>query len=355
VNAHATLTAIAQEAGVSVSTASRALSGRSHVRAEVRERILAIAQRLGYRPNLMARSLVTGRSQTFGLLLSDIRNPFFAEFARGAEDAARAAGYDVLLANTDLDPEKLMNAFRLMLNKQVDGLVMNTVAFLSRERVDELAGARLPIVLLNRPAARERRFSTVLADNERGGLLAGRYLMRLGHSRTAVLAGPGRHANLSARARAFLRAVEAAGGSARPVVAHGIYNAQGGYEMARGLIRDHPEITAVFATSDAIAFGAIRAFLEAGRRIPEDISLIGFDDVEMASVVHPPLTTVWQPKYELGVAAIEVLLRHARTPGLPSEHRSFDVRLVERQSCRSLRKQCEVISRPADRKEGSRQ
>ena len=282
----------------------------------------------------MARSLVTGRSRTFAILLSDIRNPFFAEVARGAEDAARSAEHDVILANTDLDPAKLMATFRLMLNKQVDGFLMNTIAFLDRKQIDELLEPRLPIVLLNRPVVRARRFSTVLADNERGGRLAGGYLAKLGHRRTVVLAGPRQHVNLSGRARAFTRAVEAAGGTA--VVAHGAYNAQGGYEMARDLIRSRPGVTAVFATSDAIAFGAIRAFLEAGVRIPEDVSLIGFDDVDMASLVHPPLTTIWQPKHELGMAAVEVLLRHARTPGLPPEHRYFDVRLVERQSCRAV-------------------
>ena len=114
--------------------------------------------------------------------------------------------------------------------------------------------------------------------------------------------------------------------------------------MAAELLRNHPNVTAVFAASDAIAFGAIRAFLEAGLRIPDDISLIGFDDVEMASVVHPPLTTIWQPKYALGMAAIEVLLRHVKAPGLPAEHRFFDVRLVERQSCRPVREEIRVPS-----------
>ena len=331
-----TLSEIARDAGVDVSTVSRALNLRYGVRKEVRERVLEVAKRLSYRPNLLARGLITGRSQVIGLLISDIRNPFFADLARGAEDAAHAAGYDVVLCNSDLDPAKHMKYFWSLMAKHVDGVIMNSISFLKREDVRLMAESGVPIVLLNRPPGRSQ-FSTVLSDNVRGGSLAAECLLRLGHRRTAVLAGPRWQANLADRAGGFVRTVQAARGCAEPVVLRGVYNAAGGYAMMRKLLDKLGGITAVFATSDAIAFGAIRAILEAGLRIPDDISLVGFDDVETAAIVHPPLTTVRQLKYELGAAAAEIVIRQAGSKGTLPEHRTFGVELVERASCRALR------------------
>ena len=330
-----TLSDIAREAGVNVSTVSRALNSGYGVRREVREKILAIAKRLRYRPNAMARALVTGRSQSLGLVVSDIRNPFFAELARGAEDAARAAGYDLVLCNIDLDPAKQMECFRSLVNKHIDGIVMNSVAFLAGEQVQELESSRVPIVLLNGGKV-GRHFSTVRGDNVRGGCLVGSYLAGLGHRKTAVLSGPRRNVNLAERVNGFLRAVRAAGEAEEPVVVRGPYNSRGGYEMTRKLLAAEPGVTAIFAASDAIAFGAMKALIEAGRSIPRDISLVGFDDVELCAILHPPLTTVWQPKYELGEAAVEILIRMATNGNKQPEHRIFDVRLIERQSCRPL-------------------
>jgi LacI family transcriptional regulator len=330
-----TLVEIAQQAGVDVSTVSRALNRRAGVRQEVRERVLEVALRLNYRPNLLARGLITGRTHSLGLLISDIRNPFFADFARGAEDAAGAAGYDLVLCNSDMDPAKHMRYFRSLCDKRVDGIIMNSIAFLKRADAQQLAASSTPVVLLNRMAGRHR-FSTVLCDNLHGGTLAGDYLTRLGHRKTAVLAGPAWHANLSDRASGFARAIQAVPGIQDPVVLRGEYGIGGGYEMTKKLLARNSGITAIFACSDAIAFGAIEAIGEAGWRIPADISLIGFDDVSISRIVHPPLTTIRQPKHELGAAAVEILLRQAGAKNCLAEHRRFGVELVERQSCRAV-------------------
>jgi LacI family transcriptional regulator len=330
-----TLVEIAKQAGVDVSTVSRALNRRAGVRKEVRERVLEVARRLNYRPNLLARGLITGRTHSLGLLISDIRNPFFADFARGAEDAAGAASYDLVLCNSDMDPAKHMRYFRSLCDKRVDGIIMNSIAFLKRDDAKQLSASSTPVVLLNRMAGRHR-FSTVLCDNLRGGTLAGEYLARLGHRKTAVLAGPGWHANLSDRAGGFAHAILASPRAQEPVVLRGEYNTAGGYEMTKKLLARTKGITAIFACSDAIAFGAIEAIEEAGLCIPGDISLIGFDDVEIARIVHPPLTTIRQPKYELGTAAVEILRRQAGAKGCLPEHRMFGVELVERQSCRAV-------------------
>src|SRR6266567_1020622 len=149
-----TIKDVARESGVNVSTVSRALNGEYGVHAETREHVQAVAQRLSYRPNRVARGLVTGKSHTLGLVVSDIRNMFFAEVARGAEDAAYRAGYDLVICNSDLDAEKQMRYVQSLAEKRVDGILMNSVAELSKKQVEQLSGIGVPIVLLNRAAPR---------------------------------------------------------------------------------------------------------------------------------------------------------------------------------------------------------
>ena len=330
-----TLFDIAKEAQVDVSTVSRALNGRPGVRKEVRERILEAAARLNYRPNLVARGLVTGRSNTIGLLVSDIRNPFFAESARGAEDAAQQAGHDIVLCNSDLDPAKQMRYFLSLLDKRVIGIVMNSVAPLSPTDQDLIASSGTPVVLLSR-APLSPVFSSVTCDNEGGGFLAGEYLARLGHKVVAHLTGSVHHPNLDERWKGFVKGMERAGSGIKPVLLAGTHHSRGASEMVDRLLRNYPKVTAISAGSDAMAFGAARALYCAGVRIPDDMSLIGFDDVEHSSIMHPPLTTISAPIYEMGKAAVEVLIGQFNRKDLVPEHRKFGVRLVERESCRKL-------------------
>lgn len=329
-----TIKDIARECGVNVSTVSRSLSGSYGVNEKTREKVLEAARRLNYRPNRVARAMATGRSHTLALVISDIRNPFFSELARGAEDAAFAAGCDLILCNSDLDPRKQMHYIRSLIGKQVDGIVMNSVAPLSRAEQAELAGYGVPIVLLNRePGA--KGFSSVAAANFEGGVLAGEHLAGLGHRSIGHLTSANTQGNLNDRTRGFLQAMQRAGIEDVRVL-RGVHSIEGGKDLARRLLqRDKKPVTAIFAANDAMAFGAILAISEAGLRIPRDISLLGFDNVELAAIVQPPLTTVHQPKYEMGKAAVEILLVRASHDGLP-EHRELGVQLIERQSCRKL-------------------
>jgi len=331
-----TIKDVARESGVNISTVSRALNNDYGVNDRTREHVTAVAARLGYHPNRVARGLVTGRTHSLALLVSDIRNPFFAEVARGAEDAARAGNCDLVLCNSDLDAEKQMEYVSSLIEKRVDGILMNSVAPLSREQQGQLAACGVPIVLLNRFSS-NRAFSTVCADNEAGGVLAARYLLDLGHTRIAHLTGPRLHGNLSDRAHGFLRTLQLAKPPVRPVVLHGQFSFGGGCSLARQVLDKHPDVTAIFAANDVMAYGVVRVFLERGMRIPEDMSLIGFDNLEFSNLLHPPLTTIHQPKYEMGHAAVEILLRLARdrTRQVP-EHRLLGVELMERQSCRKL-------------------
>ncbi len=319
-----TIKDVARESGFNISTVSRALNGSYGVNDQTRKHVMAVAARLNYRPNRVARGLVTGRSHSLGLILSDIRNPFFAEVARGAEDAARGGKCDLVLCNQSL------------LEKRIDGILMNSVSALSQEQQAQLEASAVPIVLLNRSPSKQR-FSTVCADNESGGALAAKYLLGLGHRRIAHLTGPRQHGNLTDRERGFIRALQTAAHPVQPTVLHGKFNFTGGAELTGKLLDEHPDITAVFAANDVMAFGVVRAALDRGLRIPEDLSLIGFDNIEFSGIVHPPLTTIHQPKYEMGYAAVEILIRLAREKAKQTlEHRLLGVELIERQSCRRL-------------------
>jgi DNA-binding LacI/PurR family transcriptional regulator len=226
-----------------------------------------------------------------------------------------------------------MGYVRSLLEKRVDGILMNSVAMLSVEQQARLSESGVPVVLLNRSAS-NRTFSTVCADNETGGAMAAQYLLDLGHQRIAHLTGPRKHGNLSDRTRGFVRALQAAKRPVQPLVLHGKFNFAGGTELARKVLAERRDITAIFAANDVMAYGVVRAVLDQGLRIPEDLSLIGFDNVEFSSIIHPPLTTIHQPKYEMGQAAVEILLRLARSKDKQTaEHRLLGVELIRRQSC----------------------
>lgn len=330
-----TIKDVARESGVNTSTVSRALNNGYGVNHKTRKHVMEVATRLNYRTNQVARGLVTGRTQTIGLVVSDIRNPFFAEVARGAEDAAYRAGRDVVLCNSDLKAEKQMDYFHSLLAKRVDGIVMNSVAALSRAQQDQLWAAGVPIVLLNRSSV-YRHFSSVLGDNLQGGEIAGNYLIDLGHTQVGHITGPRAHGNLTDRAKGFLKAFHDRD-RPEPEVICGEHTFAGGYESANQLLGPDRKITAIFAGNDVLAFGCIRAAIEKGIRIPDDLSIIGFDNVELSQITNPPLTTIDQPKYEIGKAAIEMLLNMMAKDSIREpEHRMIGVRLIERQSCRRV-------------------
>jgi LacI family transcriptional regulator len=335
-----TLKEVAREAGVSISTACRALNNSAGIHADTRKRVANVAARLNYRTNQVARGLVTGQSHSIGLVISDIRNPFFAEVARGAEDAAFRAGRDLVLCNSDLDAAKQMRYLEWLLAKRIDGIVMNSVAPLSPAQQDQLCAAGVPVVLLNLSLARRRspvrRFSAAIADNLAGGEIAGNYLIDLGHTNVLHITGPRTHGNFADRAIGFLKVFHDRG-LPKPVVAFGEHTLGAACQAARQHLAAERKVTAVFAGNDVIAFGCMRAMMEQGIRIPQDVSIIGFDNVEMSQITCPPLTTIDQPKYETGKAAVEMLLSMIAKGGVHDpEHRIIGVRLVERQSCQRI-------------------
>jgi DNA-binding LacI/PurR family transcriptional regulator len=269
--------------------------------------VLAVADAMGYRPSLIAQSLITGRSLMVGLIVPDLHNPFYADVATGVEEAAARSGFSVIICNTDMRPEKEDRFLELLEQRAVDGIIFITDARPRQPELQRLADRGCPIVVLDE--AVEGTFHVVSVDNERGGSLAAAHLLELGHRRLAVIAGPVDLPTTRSRLRGFVETLQAEGvelGRSDVVYANDRIN--GGRGAAEELLHIKAPPTALFATNDLMALGALEAASRLGLRVPRDLSLVGFDDIPYVSLVQPPLTTVAQPALGLGQTATELLL-----------------------------------------------
>jgi LacI family transcriptional regulator len=293
---------VARRAGVSTATVSRVLTGQGRARPETRDRVVAAARDLGYRPSGVARSLRQRATRTIGLIVTDIENPFFPQLVRAVEDAARELGYAILLCNADDDPERESGYLDLLVDRWVDGVVIAASSLGGRHR-EWLADAPLPIVLVN-SAERGLGLSTVASDNRAGGALAASHLIELGHRRFAILAAPPRNIDGPDRLAAPGRRSRRGRGRGRGPC-RGRRGGRGWRRAgaAEALAAD-PHLTAIVAYNDLMAIGAMRAVRASGRRVPADVSVVGFDDVDLAGYVDPPLTTIAQATSEMGRWAV---------------------------------------------------
>lgn len=315
---------IAAEAGVSVATASRALTGKGRVSAVTAERVRAVAERHQFQPNEIARSLSSGRSHSLGLLIPSITNPFFPELMAGAESAAKSRGKTILLTAA-LDADSAREDLRVLRARGVDGLIVVGNPFDSASQLKEVAGSR-PLVVVDR-AASVTEISTVVTDHAEGAALAVRHLVRLGHEHIVHISGPPGLDVTDLRISGYEREMRAAG--RQPRVVDGGFTVDSGAEAVSRLLRDPSPPTAVTTANDLAAIGAMNAVLASGGRVPGDLSIVGYDDIVLAALVHPGLTTVAQDIGELGARAVEELERQL-SGDLAVRTVSLATRLVER-------------------------
>jgi LacI family transcriptional regulator len=305
-----TLKDVAREAGVHPATASRALNPGTIelVSGETATRIRAAADALGYRPNAVARSLRTRRSDTIGVLIPDLTNPLFPPIVRGIEDRLAANGYIALIGNTDSDDERERLVFERMRARHVDGIVTAT-AHLNSPLLAEAVADRLPVVLVNR-AADGYGFPCVSADNERGIGLVVEHLLALGHRRIGHIAGPQDTSTGLSRYRGFADAMRAHGVDPDPrLVAYAsAYSLDEGERCCRELLAADPGCTAIAAANDMLAVGCYTAIESASLNCPKDISVVGFNDMPFIDRLKPPLTTVSFPHYQVGTEAGRLIL-----------------------------------------------
>jgi LacI family transcriptional regulator len=305
-----TLRDVAARAGVHPATASRALNPETRilVSEQTARRVLAAAAELGYSPNPVARSLRTRRSHTIGVLIPDLNNPLFPPMVRGLEDRLAAAGYVALIGNTDSDDKRERMVFDQMRARHVDGLVMAT-ARLHHPLLAEASRADLPVVLINR-LAQDYSFPSVSVDNERGVRMAVAHLASLGHRRIAHLAGPQEMSTGLSRYRGFVTAMESGGLAVEPglTVEAKAFTVEEGLRCARLLLERDNGCTAISAANDMLAVGCYAALDEAGLSCPEDMSVVGFNDMPFIDRLRPPLTTIRFPHYQVGTEAAQLLL-----------------------------------------------
>jgi len=301
-----TIKDVAREAGVSAQTVSRAINDKGEISPQTQERILRIADRLGYRPNSVARSLATRRTQNIGLVVPDVANPFFASIARGIEDAAHQSDYNVFLCNTDENVDRETSAIRSLEAQRVDGIILCS-SRLSDSQLQKLASRYQPLVLVNRRID-HLQTATVLVDDAKGATDAVRYLLQLGHRHIGLLAGPPASHSGRARLKGYRQAMRAAVDEVpQHWQKHCAPQVEGGRNAALELLRRAPELTALLAYNDLVAVGAMRACIEMGRHLPQDCAIVGCDDVPLAALVSPALTTVHIPTYNLGQRSMELL------------------------------------------------
>lgn len=300
-----TIKDVARVAGVAVSTVSRVINGSGYVSAESRQRVLQAVEELHFEPSRAARALTTGRTGTVALVLPDITNPFFPAVARGVEDAASAAGYTVILCNTDDDPAQEASYISTLQEQRVDGIVLTFCSLANQEQWASLSD-RIPVVLTDR-RLEQGTVDSVFLDNFGGGCLATRHLLGLGHRTIGHISGPPHLFTSQDRRLGYEVALREAGvPPAEGLVRAGDFKYASGYARMREL--QETGVTAVFAANDMMAIGAIRAVEDAGGRVPEDVAVVGFDDIGLASFVKPGLTTISQPAYQMGVIATDMLL-----------------------------------------------
>ena len=306
-----TIEDVARAAGVSRQTVSRAINDLGEISPRTRARVLRIAEEMGYRPSSIARGLATRRTRTLGLVIPDVANPFFSDVARGAEHVAHAEGYNVFLCNTDEDPQREAAVLETLEEKRVDGLMLCSSRLEDREL--RAVVARHPaVVLVNRrlePAGEQGSVGVVVLDDVDGGRAATQHLLDSGRRAVGFLAGPTASYSGLWRAEGYRAALAAAGLANRPAwTVPGSADVAGGHRAAGRLLDAHPKLDALFCYNDLVAVGALRACADRGRRVPEDVAIVGFDDIMLAALVTPPLTTCRVPRYELGAQAMRLLL-----------------------------------------------
>ena len=304
---HVTLRDIAKEAGVSTTTISRALNNKPDVSSKTKDKIIKIAKNLGYTPNLLAKSLRSKKSKTIGVVLADISNPFFSAVAKGVENAARKKSYSIILCNTDEEYEKEEEALQVLVEKRVDGLLITPV---QKEYKDilRIKEQKIPLVLVG------RHFDTigtnsVVSDDSLGGFLATEYLIKKGHRKILYISGPLHISSASERLNGYKEALKKYKISFKKKLVRG-YTAKmdEAYMLMRKLLKEKLDFTAIFTFSDFLAFGIMKALREEKLKIPDDVAVVGYDDIEFSSILEIPLTTVHMPKYRLGMEGTNMLI-----------------------------------------------
>ncbi len=331
-----TIKDIAKLAKVSATTVSMALNHHPKISRKTRDRIVSIAEELHYYPNYVARSLVSRKSKTLGLIITSILNPFYPELAKGIEDKAMESGYNVILCSTGYDPRLQKHFIDLLRSKGVDGIIFTSVE-INDPDIKPLLDDNFPFVLVNRRIRSnelEKMIDYAVLDNFLGGYMAMQHLNKLGHRRVAIIAGSFAISTAMERTEGAKKAMRDNGLTLEPeLVVECHFSKEKAYEATRELLARESPPTAIFAQNDYMALGVREAVFDAGLSIPEDVALVGFDNIAASALRGVELTTISQKKYEMGTMAVEILCKRIADSSAPVSQIILQPEIVVRKSC----------------------
>ncbi|GAA0485684.1 ribose operon transcriptional repressor RbsR [Salinibacillus aidingensis] len=323
-----TIKDVAKHANVSVATVSRVLNENGYVNEDTREKVLESINKLDYQPNELARTLYTRRSRMIGLIVPDITNPFFPELARAVEDVTNAKNYTFILCNSDDQVLKEKNYIDVLRKKYVDGFIIVTSTLTN----DHLEGINTPVVALDRNF--EPDIPCVSADNYHGAKLAVEHLHNIGCKKIAHVAGPEFVMNAQHRLRGYLDMVADKPFFSEDLVVNGDYHLQNAKEATMNLLKAHPDIDGIFVGNDLMAVGVLKAAETLAIKVPDQLSIVGFDGITLGETTSPALTTIAQPIYDMGAKATNLLMDMIEGKPVEETEYTFPVQLVERESAK---------------------
>jgi len=326
-----TIKDIAKEADVSITTVSRVLNNKPDVGDDTRAKILKIIEKMNYNPNSVARGLVMQKTHTIGLIIPDISNPFFPQIVRAVEDKAQELGYSVILFNTDNHLERERKAVELFKSKQIDGLIVS-LSLGNEEILKNLKASNYPVVQIDRSVL-DHIYPLVSIDNIKSAYQMVEYLIKKGHKKIAHLSGDLNTTTARERLSGYKKALKDYKIEIKKdYIIEGDYTQDSAYKATKKLLGLKSPPTAVFAANDLSAAGVYKALFEADLKIPADMAVAGHDDINLASLLKPELTTMRQPKYEMGERAVSVLLKMIDDEDAEIEDQILNTDLIIRES-----------------------
>ena len=324
---------VARVAGVSKQTVSRAINDKGEISASTKERIMQVVGELGYRPNRLARAMSTKNTFMVGLVVPDITNPFFPEVARGVQDAALARDYNVLMCNTDAEPDTEIQTLEMLTSQGVDGIIIFS-GRVTREQLAEFAKVAPPIVTINRDF-KHPALTPLMVDNLKGARLATEHFIQQGHTQIGMLTNKDYTPSQVRRVQGYRNTLERNGLSTdQSRIISEQPTLEGGYRATKALLEKHPLVSAIFCYNDLMALGAIRACFDLNKNVPNDVAIVGFDDIQLASMYSPALSSVQVDQYDIGRQAFQVLMQAIAQPDTQIATKQLDVNLVLRESTR---------------------
>lgn len=321
--------AVAKLANVSIATVSRTINHVPTVNPKMAKRVREAIRELNYFPNTQARALVSGRSKLLGLIVSEITNPFFPELIQGFEDVAVASGYEIMIGSTSNDPERMQRCVRRMLERNVEGVAVMTFG-IEQPLLDRLAERHIPLVFVD-VAPDRPGISAVSVDYHQGIRQAVQHLAVLGHRNIAFVTGPLRLHSAQSRLAAFKKSLQECGIPVdKRLIVEGDHTMEGGMTAAERLMSQRGVPSSIMCSNDMLAIGVLHQLSRSGLRVPDDVSLIGFDDIHMAAMMIPPLTSILMSRADLAHGAISALRGHLE--GFPKREYKIGTHLVVRES-----------------------